>query len=72
METLSSYIKEAMRRARYEIIEAQEPYYGEIAGIQGVWATGKTLEASREELKSALGDWILFTAAGFRGTTCSQ
>ena len=41
---LLEYIEEALRRARYEIIEDEEPYYGEIPELQGVWATGRTLE----------------------------
>ena len=34
---LLEYIEEALRRARYEIIEDEEPYYGEIPELQGVW-----------------------------------
>ena len=41
---LTEYIEEALSRARYEIIEDEEPYYGEVRELQGVWATGKTLE----------------------------
>jgi predicted RNase H-like HicB family nuclease len=39
----SEYINAAMKNAHYEIIEDEEPYYGEIAELKGVWATGKTL-----------------------------
>ena len=59
MGTLSSYIREAMRLAEYEIIENDEPYYGEIPGLQGVWAVGSNLKECQEELESALEDWIL-------------
>lgn len=38
------YIEEALRRAKYEIIEDEELYYGEVSELPGVWATGKTLE----------------------------
>lgn len=54
------YIKAAMDKATYEIIDDPEPFYGEIPELQGVWATGKTLEACRDELLSALEDWIAF------------
>ena len=41
---LIEYVEEALRRARYELIDDKEPYYGEAPELQGVWATGKTLE----------------------------
>jgi predicted RNase H-like HicB family nuclease len=33
-----------MERATYEIIDDPKPYYGEVPELQGVWATGNTLE----------------------------
>jgi predicted RNase H-like HicB family nuclease len=56
---LVEYIEEALRRARYELIEDEEPYYGEIPDLKGVWATGKTLEECRENLKDVIEGWIL-------------
>ena len=56
---LSDYIKAALAQAHYEIIEDNEPFYGEIPGLQGVWASGKTLEECRENLSSALEGWLL-------------
>lgn len=55
---LTSYIRAAMRLAKYEILE-DHTYYGEIPGFQGVWANAETLEACREELQSALEDWLI-------------
>ena len=55
------YLNAAMERARYEIIEDDEPYFGEIPEIQGVWATGATLEQCRRNLAAALEDWLLFS-----------
>ena len=60
---LLSYINAAMHQAHYEILEDNEGFYGEIPGFQGVWANEATLEACREELQSALEDWILFRVA---------
>ncbi len=54
------YINAAMERARYEMIEDDAPFYGEIADIQGVWASGATLEECRRRLAAALEDWLLF------------
>lgn len=56
----AEYIKAAMDKATYEIIDDPEPFYGEIPELRGVWATGKTLEACRDNLMSALEDWIAF------------
>lgn len=55
---LAEYIDKAMEEARYEIIEDEGTYWGEIPGIQGVWARHTTLEGCRRELREALSDWI--------------
>lgn len=55
---LIAYIQQAMRLAKYEILEDGK-YYGEIPGFQGVWAQADNLEACREELQSALEDWLV-------------
>jgi predicted RNase H-like HicB family nuclease len=55
---LISYIQNAMRLAKYEILEDGQ-YYGEIEGFQGVWAQADNLESCREELQSALEDWLV-------------
>jgi predicted RNase H-like HicB family nuclease len=60
---LTEYLQAAMDRARYELIEDSEPYYGEIPGLDGVWATGRTLEECRRHLAQALEDWLLFSLA---------
>lgn len=56
---ITEYIKEALKRAKYEIIEDEEPYYGEIPELNGVWATGKNLEECRENLIDAIEGWII-------------
>lgn len=58
---LLEYLNAALERASYEKVEDDEPYYGEIPGIQGVWATGRTLEECRRKLVQALEDWIFFS-----------
>ncbi|MBI3740107.1 MAG: type II toxin-antitoxin system HicB family antitoxin [Chloroflexi bacterium] len=55
---LLDYIQNAMRLARYEILEGGQ-YYGEIPGFEGVWAQADNLETCREELQSALEDWLV-------------
>ena len=55
---LATYIDQAMELARYEIIEDEGTYWGEIPGLQGVWARQATLEGCRRELREALSDWM--------------
>ena len=57
---LTKYIQAAMRRAKYEILEDDGSFYGEIPELQGVWANADTLEEGREELAEVLEEWILF------------
>ncbi len=58
---LTEYIEEALKKARYEIIGDEEPYYGEIEELKGVWATGRTLEECRDNLKEVIEGWILLS-----------
>jgi predicted RNase H-like HicB family nuclease len=58
---ITEYIEEALKRAHYDIIEDEEPFYGEIEELQGVWATGKTLEECRHNLKEVIEGWILIS-----------
>jgi predicted RNase H-like HicB family nuclease len=56
---LRAYLDAALRRATYEILPDDSSYYGEIPGLAGVWANAPTLEACRDELASALEDWVV-------------
>ena len=55
---LTEYINAAMRHATYDKLQSGE-WYGEISETPGVWATGPTIDATRDELRSVLEDWIL-------------
>ena len=55
---LANYLDRAMEQAVYEIIQEEGVYWGEIPGLQGVWARQATLETCRRELREALSDWI--------------
>jgi len=55
---LANYLDQAMELAKYEIIEEDGSYWGEITGLQGVWAHHESLEGCRCELREALSDWI--------------
>ena len=56
---IHTYIEAAMQRARYELIQDEEPYYGEVTELEGVWATGKTLEECRKSLMEVVDGWLL-------------
>jgi predicted RNase H-like HicB family nuclease len=58
---IQQYVRAAMRRAHYEFIEDEEPFYGEIPELAGVWASAGTLEECRDRLKQALEDWLVFS-----------
>jgi predicted RNase H-like HicB family nuclease len=55
---LAQYLDLAVEMARYEIIEDDHSYWGEIPGFQGVWATHETLPGCQRELREALSDWV--------------
>lgn len=55
---LTRYIEEAMRRARYRILE-DRTYFGEVPGLQGVWANTRSLEKCRAQLQEVLEEWLL-------------
>jgi predicted RNase H-like HicB family nuclease len=40
------------------MIENDGSYWGEIPGLQGVWARHQTLDGCRRELREGLGDWL--------------
>jgi predicted RNase H-like HicB family nuclease len=56
---ITEYIAAALSRAKYEIIEDEEPYYGEVQELEGVWATGKTLEECRQNLSDVIDGWLV-------------
>ena len=56
---ICEYVQAALQRARYELIEDEEPFYGEVPELPGVWATGKTLEECRQQLAEVVDGWVL-------------
>jgi predicted RNase H-like HicB family nuclease len=55
---LSQYIQAAMHQAKYEILNDDGSFYGEIPDFQGVYANAETLEDCRNELAEVLEEWI--------------
>jgi len=58
---LMEYIEEALKKAHYELIDDEEPYYGEVKELKGVWATGRTLEDCRNSLREVIEGWIVLS-----------
>lgn len=57
---IRAYIKAAMEQAHYELIDQPgDAFYGEIPGLDGIMATGRTLEECRANLEDALDGWIV-------------
>ena len=56
---IGEYIQKALEKAKYEIIKDEEPFYGEVEKLPGVWATGKTLEECRRKLSEVIEGWII-------------
>ena len=57
---LTKYIQTALRQAKYEILDDDGSFYGEIPVCNGVYANAATLEECREQLEEVLEEWILF------------
>lgn len=60
---LRAYLDAAMAHAEFETLTDDGSVFGHIPGLDGVWANALTLEGCREELESALEDWVV---AGLR------
>jgi len=60
---LMDYILQKLAQARYKILD-DGTYFGEIPGLQGVWASEKTLEKCREALREVLEEWLILRQAG--------
>ena len=56
---IREYMEAALEHAHYEVIDDEEPFYGEVPELQGVWATGRTLEECRQNLAEVIDGWVL-------------
>ena len=53
-----AYVNEAMKRAKYKILD-DATFFGEVPGLQGVWADADTLEECRQKLQEVLEGWLI-------------
>ena len=54
---ITQYIFDQLAKAKYKIL-SDGSYFGEIPGLEGVWASAKTLEKCRSELAEVLESWL--------------
>ena len=55
----AEYIQAALEKAQYKVIDnGDEPYFVDVPELDGVWATGCTVEVARRNFIEALEDWI--------------
>ena len=57
MASLTEYQRAAMRNAHYEKLD-DGSWYAHIPGLPGLWASAGSVEDTRNELLSALEDWL--------------
>jgi predicted RNase H-like HicB family nuclease len=55
----SEYIGSALEKAQYKVIDDEYPYFAEVPDLDGVWATGKSIEDCRKELIEVIEEWIV-------------
>lgn len=55
---LTRYIEVALEHSRYEWLEESQEFYGEIPELPGVWASGRTMDECRAELREVLEEWV--------------
>jgi predicted RNase H-like HicB family nuclease len=55
---LTEYLDKRLARARYKRLK-DGSYFGEVPGVQGVWANARTLPRCRAELREVLEDWLV-------------
>ena len=56
------YVDEALHRARYDKLD-DGSFCAEVPPLRGVLATGRTLEACREELGEVVEEWVVVRVA---------
>ncbi|TVR35882.1 MAG: type II toxin-antitoxin system HicB family antitoxin [Spirochaetaceae bacterium] len=58
---IHEYIQAALNRAHYEMIDDEEPFYGEVRELPGVYASGITLEECRRNLADVVEGWLILS-----------
>jgi predicted RNase H-like HicB family nuclease len=56
---LSNYLHEAIKKAKYEVMDDAGSIYAEIPDCQGVYAKASSFEECRSNLIEVLEEWFL-------------
>ena len=56
---IQDFLTSNLNKADYEMIDDGKSFYGEIRGLRGVWAVGKTLEECRHNLMTTIEGWLI-------------
>ena len=60
---ITTYLDKALRRARYTQVDGGV-FCATVPGLQGVIATGPTLETCRDQLAEVVEEWVLVVLRG--------
>ncbi|MBI4050648.1 MAG: type II toxin-antitoxin system HicB family antitoxin [Candidatus Doudnabacteria bacterium] len=55
---LTEFVIKKLKIAKYKLLK-DKTYFGEIPGLQGVWANARNLEDCRKQLREVLEEWVL-------------
>ena len=55
---ITEYLREAMRKAKYKILE-DGTFYGWVEELPGVWSNGVSLNECQQELQAVIEGWLL-------------
>ena len=67
---LTAYIKAAMRKARYEILSDDHTFYGEVPGLDGVWAKPALWRAAATTSKKLWKNGLRYACQKVSQTRC--
>ena len=56
---IENFIQRHLAKAKSKMIDNKKRFYGEVPELRGVWATGKTLEECRQELREVIEGWLI-------------
>jgi predicted RNase H-like HicB family nuclease len=59
----TEYLRAAMKRAEFEVLEEDGSVYGRVPEFRGAWANAPTIEECRRELQEIIEEWILISIA---------
>ena len=53
-----NYLSKVLQKAEYKLLDDGN-WFASVPGFEGVWANGKTVEETRNELIEVIEDWLI-------------